>query len=110
MNAALLRTGAGVLSAVSVAIAVASLAAMPSGTRERLVVPRHRVDLATAPIAELALLPEVGTGLAARIARDRAVRGAFTSIEDVARVPGVGDGVMASLRDHARAGAPRGRR
>lgn len=65
----------------------------------------HRIDLASAPAEELALLPEVGARLASRIAADRAVRGPFDSVGDLARVGGFGAAKIEALRDAARAGA-----
>ncbi|MFM7259746.1 MAG: hypothetical protein ACKO3W_04000, partial [bacterium] len=46
-----------------------------SSALRRVEVPEYRVDIDRADVAELALLPEIGPGLAARIAADRAVRG-----------------------------------
>ena len=109
MNPANTIVGAGVFAVLSAVLAGNALLAMPAGERGRLEVPMHRVDLAVAPVAELALLPEVGAGLAARIAQDRATRGGFASIDDVSRVPGVGEAVLRSLRAHARVSTGRGR-
>ena len=74
--------------------------------RREFVPPLCRIDLSTAPVAELALLPEIGPSLAARIAADRASRGAFASVDDLARVVGIGERTIAELRDSARASAP----
>jgi competence protein ComEA len=97
--------GALIAAAACVASAAVALATIGDGTRARVVAPRHRIDLATAPAAELALLPEVGPSLAARIAADRAVRGPFESVDALARVPGVGQTTLAALREDARVGA-----
>jgi len=97
--------GALIAAAACVASAAVVLATIGDGARVRVVAPRHRIDVATAPAAELALLPEVGPSLAARIAADRAVRGPFESVESLARVPGVGETTLAALREDARAGA-----
>jgi DNA uptake protein ComE-like DNA-binding protein len=77
-----------------------------SATRSAVVPPVCRIDLSTAPVGELALLPEVGPQLAARIAADRAVRGAFASVDDLARVAGIGERKIAELRESARATQP----
>jgi DNA uptake protein ComE-like DNA-binding protein len=51
----------------------------------------HRVDLGTAGVDELQLLPGVGPRLAERIAAERAAGGAFEDLDEVdRRVPGVG--------------------
>jgi hypothetical protein len=78
----------------------------PGAVRPRVAPPVCRIDLSTAPVEELALLPEVGPSLAARIAADRAVRGPFASVDDLARVRGIGEHKLAELRDAARASAP----
>lgn len=97
-------------SAAALAVAAcvaASRARVPAGPlRAELAPPVCRIDLSTAPVEELALLPEIGPLLAARIAADRAVRGAFASVDDLARVPGIGDRKIAELRDAARATQP----
>ncbi|MFM1823747.1 MAG: Helix-hairpin-helix motif [Planctomycetota bacterium] len=64
----------------------------------------HRIDLETAPSAELALLPEVGPGMAAAIVADRAVRGPFGRVDALARVAGVGRVRIEAIRPFARAG------
>ncbi len=67
-------------------------------SRRRVTVARHRVDIARASIEELALLPEVGPGLAARIAADRALHGAYATVDDLARVEGLGGAKLEALR------------
>lgn len=90
---------------LALAAAVAATRA-PDRATVAVVPPVCRIDLSTAPVAELALLPEVGPQLAARIAADRAVRGGFASVDDLARVSGIGERKIAELRDSARASAP----
>jgi competence protein ComEA len=51
----------------------------------------QRVDLNRASAEDLADLPGIGEGLARRIVRDRDANGPFRSVEDLARVPGVGE-------------------
>ncbi len=74
-------------------------------------VPVHRVDLRTAGVDELRLLPGVGPRLAERIAAERAARGPFASPEDVdRRVPGIGPARVRSWRgriEEPRAGGRR---
>ena len=70
----------------------------------RLDPPRHRIDVSTASVAELALLPEIGPSLAARIVADRAALGPFGSVDDLARVEGLGVARIEALREDARAG------
>jgi hypothetical protein len=74
------------------------------GARPAFVPAAHRIDLETAPSAELALLPEVGPGMAAAIVGDRAVRGPFGRVDALARVAGVGRVRIEAIRPFARAG------
>jgi competence ComEA-like helix-hairpin-helix protein len=57
-----------------------------------------RIDVNTAPAAELEALPGIGAALAARIVAERTARGAFRSVEDLVRVPGVGEKLAERLR------------
>jgi competence protein ComEA len=85
---------------------------------ERIAVPRHGetmpasgapngstpdanapVDLNTATAEELDGLPGVGPATADAIVRDRAAHGAFHSVDDLARVRGIGPAKLAQLRD-----------
>lgn len=81
-----------------------ALAMRDDRTAARIALVAHRIDLSTAPAEELALLPEVGGRLAARIAADRATNGAFGSVDELARVGGFGAAKIEALRDSARAG------
>lgn len=63
--------------------------------------PGEKVDLDRAPAAELARLPRIGPGLARRIVEDRAARGPFGSLAALSRVPGVGDGLLGAIGEHA---------
>ncbi|MFI5210257.1 MAG: ComEA family DNA-binding protein [Gemmatimonadales bacterium] len=71
----------------------AAQAGLPLGKGER-------VDLDRAGAGEIARLPRVGPGLARRIVADRGAHGAFGSLEGFSRVPGVGEGLLAAVRDH----------
>jgi len=115
--------GAGVFGAAIAAIAVAQLVALGDASadarggnsaisRARIEVPRHRVDVAHAGEAELALLPDVGPSLAASIIDERETRGGFATLDDLARVRGMGaatlDGLRADAVVHADAHAAAG--
>lgn len=90
------------VAALVVAGAVAAFAgADHAAGRPRLAPPAHRVDLATADAAEIATLPRVGPALAARIVADRAARGPFRSVDDLARVAGIGESALEALRGEA---------
>jgi len=73
------------------------VASLPPAPR-RVMVPAHRIDVDRADLAELSLLPEIGPALAARIAADRAVRGAFGSIDALERVEGIGPARIVAWR------------
>lgn len=72
----------------------------------RVAPPLWRVDLSTASVDELALLPEIGPALAARIVADRGQRGPFASVDDLGRVEGIGERTIAQLRAVARVSTP----
>lgn len=58
-----------------------------------------RVNLNTADAAALDTLPRVGPAIAERIIQWRDANGRFTSVDDLLSVPGIGDKMLASLRD-----------
>jgi competence ComEA-like helix-hairpin-helix protein len=58
--------------------------------RDREPAPTRMIDVNSASVAELQLLPGIGPTLARRIAADRAANGPFASLEDLGRVPGIG--------------------
>lgn len=57
-----------------------------------------RVNINTASVNELTELPGVGPAKAAAIVEERE-RKPFTSVEDLARVSGIGDRMLEQLRD-----------
>jgi competence protein ComEA len=63
-------------------------------------------DVNTASASELELLPGVGAVLAARIVVERADGGPFRSLDELARVDGVGPALIEELRAHAVAVSP----
>lgn len=58
-----------------------------------------RVRINAASVGELEQLPGVGPVLAGRIAAYRDEHGAFTVVEDLLDVPGIGEGKLETLRD-----------
>lgn len=58
-----------------------------------------RVNLNTADVTALDTLPRVGPAIAERIIQWREDNGPFTSVDDLLSVPGIGDKMLASLRD-----------
>ncbi|MFZ5623284.1 MAG: ComEA family DNA-binding protein [Gemmatimonadota bacterium] len=68
----------------------------------RPLTPGETVDLDRAGWEEIARLPRVGPRLAKAIVEDREAKGPFGSLVGLDRVPGVGPGLLAAVRDHAR--------
>jgi competence protein ComEA len=58
-----------------------------------------KVNINTAPLAELETLPGIGPGLAQRILDYREGHGAFARIEDVMEVSGIGEATFAKIQD-----------
>ncbi|MHC4219932.1 MAG: ComEA family DNA-binding protein [Planctomycetota bacterium] len=67
--------------------------------------PDMRVDVNAAAAVELEVLPGIGPRLAERITADRAVHGPFATVDDLARVPGVGERLVDGIRPYAVAGS-----
>jgi competence protein ComEA len=60
------------------------------------------IDLNTADLAALDSLPGIGPATARAILEERARRGGFRSTRDLLRVPGIGEGRFARLKDRVR--------
>ena len=60
------------------------------------------VDLNTADQAALETLPGIGPALAQRVIDWREENGAFSSVDDLLAVSGIGEKVLANLRDQVR--------
>lgn len=60
------------------------------------------IDLNTADAEQLDTLPGIGPALAARILAWREENGRFTSVDDLRAVSGIGDKLLAGLRDLVR--------
>lgn len=58
------------------------------------------LDVNTADATALTGLPGVGPVLAERIVAHREANGPFRTVEDLLDVPGIGEGKLASLREH----------
>lgn len=61
-----------------------------------------RVDLNTADQAALESLPRIGPALAERIIAWREENGRFASVDDMLAVPGIGEKLLAGIRDGVR--------
>ena len=65
--------------------------------QEELLPDLSPLDLNTATVEQLQTLPGIGPELAERIAAWREEHGAFTSVEQIMEVPGIGEGKFAAL-------------
>lgn len=61
-----------------------------------------RIDLNTADQAALETLPRIGPALAGRIIAWRDENGRFQSVDDLLAVPGIGEKMLAGIRDGVR--------
>jgi comEA protein len=64
------------------------------------------VDINMANESQLESLPGIGPGKAKAIIAERQANGPFKSVDDLARVKGIGDKTIAQLREQASVGAP----
>ena len=64
--------------------------------------PGETIDLNTADLAALDSLPGIGPATARAILEERNRRGGFRSTRDLLRVPGIGEGRFARLKDRVR--------
>ena len=60
---------------------------------------KARVNLNAATAAELVTLNGIGEATAAKIVADREANGPFATVDDLMRVPGIGEKKLAALRD-----------
>ena len=58
------------------------------------------VNINTATPEQLELLPGIGPSRARAIIEDRKVNGAYTSVDDLVRVSGIGERALARIRSH----------
>jgi competence protein ComEA len=76
----------------------------PLSTAEALLI-GTRIDLNRATAEDLEIIPGLGETRAREIVEDRGARGAFGSIDDLARVRGIGKKTLERVRPYLRAAA-----
>lgn len=76
--------------------------AAPGAVGPRAVGADGRVDLNAATEADLETLPRIGPALAQRILEWREEHGRFRAVEDLMAVPGIGEKLLAGLRERVR--------
>ncbi|MBU1320351.1 MAG: helix-hairpin-helix domain-containing protein [candidate division Zixibacteria bacterium] len=59
---------------------------------------KYRININTAPIDSLVLLPGIGNYLATKIIESRKVQGRFESVDDLVRVKGIGPSKLTAVR------------
>lgn len=79
---------------------------LPAHPRGTGAAPPVRLDLNRATVEQLRGLPGIGPRLAEAIVRSRREEGPYRRVEGLLRVPGVGPGRLARIRDRVRAGPP----
>jgi competence protein ComEA len=95
--------GPSLLAGMAPHVTLAAAPASRSGASPRAPAAAAVVDVNTASAAELDVLPGIGPALAERIVAFRQEHGRFATLDDLARVPGIGPAAVAKLRGHARA-------
>ena len=85
---------------ITLATALASTA-LAAGAAEK-----PQVNVNTASVQELQLLPRVGPALAQRIVEFRTANGPFKAPEELARVKGIGEKSLANLKPYVAIGGP----
>ncbi|GAA3949354.1 ComEA family DNA-binding protein [Microbacterium soli] len=84
-------------------LVVPALGEEPAGTAAASAVGADGViDLNAATQADLEMLPRIGPALAQRILEWRGQNGRFRAVEDLLAVPGIGDKLLAGLREKVR--------
>jgi len=83
-------------------VEAAGAGGVPGSVGGEAAVPTEPIDLNSADLAALDSLPGIGPATARAILEERARRGGFRSTRDLLRVPGIGEGRFARLKDRVR--------
>ena len=86
------------------AVLLAFLAATVAGGYAGQAPPKGKVNINTAPAAELETLPRIGPKVAQRIVDYRAKNGEFKRVEEIMKVRGIGQKLFDLIKDRITVG------
>jgi len=86
--------------AAALAVAVAGLLSTEVAFAAGKPVPAGKVNINTATVEQLSVLPGVGPKLAARIVEHRQKAGAFKSVQELMNVKGIGEKNFEKIQGH----------
>jgi len=89
--------------ALGLAMAIIALSLAPAYAQSSA--PKARVNINTAPAAELETLPRIGPKVAQRIVDYRTKNGNFKKVEEIMKVQGIGEKVYDQIKDLITVGA-----
>jgi comEA protein len=89
--------------ALGLAAAILALALPPAYAGQAA--PKAKININTAPAAELEALPRIGPKVAQRIVDFRTKNGSFKRIEDIMKVQGIGEKIFDEIKDLITVGA-----
>jgi competence protein ComEA len=95
------------LALLAAAAASPSLAAGPADNKSGAASSKQKIDINRAGTEELATIPGIGKSLAQRIVDFRDEHGAFTRVEDLLKVKGIGEKSFQKIRPHVKVSQPR---
>jgi competence protein ComEA len=89
--------------ALGLAMAIIAISLAPAYAQSSA--PKARVNINTAPAAELETLPRIGPKVAQRIVDYRTKNGNFKKVEEIMKVQGIGEKVYDQIKDLITVGA-----
>jgi competence protein ComEA len=89
--------------ALGLAAAILALALAPAYAQQAA--PKAKININTAPAAELETLPRIGPKVAQRIVDYRTKNGSFKRIDDLMKVQGIGEKIFDEIKDLITVGA-----
>jgi comEA protein len=89
--------------ALGLAMAIIALSLAPAYAQSSA--PKARININTAPAAELESLPRIGPKVAQRIVDFRTKNGNFKKVEEIMKVQGIGEKVYDQIKDLITVGA-----